>query len=191
MRMISRFAGFFHSDPDYAPFGISWLRGLTIARIGLVTLLCGIFTIRQGGTGWSEPIGYIIDLLQFLAVQLVCFLPALLLITVADNLSAKSSNARRVSWLAGAVVSGAIAYPIVYLMVFPELHVDFYQSERWEKTLAVLMLFFRPLLYGGLLTAVLYFITREGGRTAALHETQINRLALDRQMTDDRLQALQ
>jgi LytS/YehU family sensor histidine kinase len=47
------------------------------------------------------------------------------------------------------------------------------------------------LLYGGFLTSVYFFVSREQAAAAALHESQILRQALDRQMTEARLQVLQ
>jgi hypothetical protein len=46
--------GFWVNDLEYAPFGCSWLRGITPARLGLVVLLLLIFALRQSNHHWPE-----------------------------------------------------------------------------------------------------------------------------------------
>src|SRR5207302_9296771 len=50
---------------------------------------------------------------------------------------------------------------------------------------------FRPLIYGGPLTAVLYLVTRERKTSAGLHQASLARVTLDRQLAEAQLQALQ
>ena len=83
MRTALTFAGLFHSDPDHAPFGTRFLRGLTPARVALVIAFCAVFSVRQN----NFVSGSVLDSLQYLAVQVFCYLPMLLLVTMADNLT--------------------------------------------------------------------------------------------------------
>jgi signal transduction histidine kinase len=183
MRIPSTFTGLFHSDPDYAPFGIDWLRGLTPARIGLVVAFCAVFTLRQ-----YDPANLSIsDNLRYLMTQVLCYVPMLVLVTVADNVTSRTSNRRRMASLGGAVIVGAVVYVALYLPFLHLLGTD----PSWLTPAWLLSYFNRALLYGGLLTALLYFITRERAVQAALHATQLTKLTLDRQMTEARLQALQ
>src|SRR5258706_14487288 len=55
----------------------------------------------------------------------------------------------------------------------------------------LLSYFLRGLLAGGLLTAVLYFVTRDAAIRAALQATRLNGIALDRQMAEAQLRVLQ
>ena len=197
MRMISRFAGFLHSDPDYAPFGIPWLKGLTLARAALVGLVIAIFSLRQG----SSPLAAMMlgtpdwhwvfsQNPEYIAMQMYSALPMLLLVTAADNLSAGASQARRIGAFVAAVLLGT------YLYV--GLNVSLSDMSSWateddpgHSAKIILTFFSRALLFGGLLTAVLYFVTRERSVAQALHAETLTRLSLDRQMTEARLQVLQ
>jgi LytS/YehU family sensor histidine kinase len=51
--------------------------------------------------------------------------------------------------------------------------------------------YFRAILFGGLLTAVLFLATRERCAAAALHASRLKQVDLERQMTEARLQVLQ
>src|ERR1700694_1100788 len=100
-----------------------YLRGLTAARVGLVLLICAIFTVRQLSlclfefgcgipdgktlTGWA----------YFLARQFLFALPMLLAVTVADNVTKRPGQRVRVLALSAAVVLGAIVYGLALFYI--------------------------------------------------------------------------
>src|SRR5205814_5330479 len=93
MRTALLLAGLFHSDSDYVPFGTRWLRGLTPARVGLLVAFCAVFSVRQN----NFVSGPLLESFQYLAVQVFCYVPMLLLVTMADNITFGASNRRRVA----------------------------------------------------------------------------------------------
>jgi len=192
-RQAPHWTAFLNSDPDYAPFGIACLRGLTLARIGLVLLACTVFVVRNSTNAmFSAPFGeWLADVGAFLGTQFVSYVPMLIVVTIADNLTAGTSARRRIAWLACAVVVGSIAYTATYIALFPDFHPGYADLTMKKWALSVATKSLRALLYGGLFTTLLYFVRQERETSAELHRTQMNRLDLDREMTEAQLQALQ
>jgi len=174
-------------DPDYAPFGFSWLRGITPARLGLVEFVCFIFAIRQntGALSFYELILSIIGSTHF---YLAASFPMLVMVTLTDRRTERWTRPRRILALSLAVIAGAAAYAISVRLAF-----DVDESEHiWPMPIfAPLSYFLRALLMGGLLTAVLYFFTREAAIAADLQATRLTSIALDKQMVEAKLRVLQ
>jgi uncharacterized membrane protein len=116
MRASARLSSFVRSDPDYAPFGMTWLRGLTPARVGLVFAICLLFAIQSGAMPLlqqepPEPIlVWIAAVAEDAALTFLTIAPTLLLVIIADNVGARSPTAVRVGGLVIAVVLGAALY---------------------------------------------------------------------------------
>ena len=66
-----------------------------------------------------------------------------------------------------------------------------WQSFQIATLLAFVSYVLRALLMGGLLTGVLYLVTREVAVSAALHATQITSIALQKQMAEAQVHVLQ
>src|SRR2546425_2107193 len=171
-----------------------YLRGLTAARVGLVLLICAIFSVRQQSLcvfqmGCGTPDGNTSGgFVYFLARQFLFSLPMLLAVTVADNVTASSGSRVRVLALSAAVLLGAIVYGLAFMYTQPPNVLD---AAAGRHGLFILTYFSRALLYGGLATAALYLFVREREDARALHVTRLEKLSLDRQTIEAHLQALQ
>ena len=190
MKFPENLARFARSDPEYAPFGFVWLRGLTLTRVGLVAAVCTLHSLE----GLIPSVlmanqGPFLDLLVGLGREVAEYLlevfPALILITVADNLSANASMPTRVISLAAAVITGACIYAgIEFLGCDPQDYVK-------EGALRQFLVDFATVLsWGGLLTGALIFLTRERNLRTAAQRLSLERIDLDRQMAEARLQML-
>ncbi|MEO9163735.1 MAG: histidine kinase, partial [Casimicrobiaceae bacterium] len=186
-------AAFSRSDEDHHPVGIACLRGLTPGRFGLVLAVCALFTMRNTAPALFDSPDSWLERPIYFAQQLLFFLPTLIFVTVADNLSADSVPRRRIVALSAAVIAGGLMYPLLkysfYVLVD---HNDFFarRSTAWHFE-NVITNMFRPLIYGGPLTAVLYLVTHERKTSAELREAGLARVTIDRQLAEAQLQALQ
>jgi signal transduction histidine kinase len=183
-------SGFLVNDPNYAPFGCSWLRGVTPARFALVELVCFIFAVRQTPDGFLVASFYerILSTILFAQINVAASMPMLVLVNLADRRTDRSTSGRRIVALSLAVITGAVAYAMCVGLTFG--------LDEWETIWPLPMLasvgfFLRALLTGGLLTAVLYFSTRETAIAAALQTTRLTGVALDKQMAEAQLRVLQ
>ncbi len=187
-------AGFFRSDEEHLPFGIPWLRGLTPGRFGLFLAVCALLTIRTiEGNPFDSLDGWLLGRPIYFALELLFYLPTLIFVTIADNLSAESAPRQRIAALSAAVIAGGLMYP---LLKFPLLVLAAHNDQIVRQSVGgqfenVITNMFRPLIYGGPLTAVLYLVTRERKTSAGLHQASLARVTLDRQLAEAQLQALQ
>jgi len=171
-----------------------YLRGLTAARVGLVLLICAIYTARQLSTCVfqivcsSPDYNTLAGSALFLARQFLFAIPMLLAVTVADNVTARSGQRMRVLALSAAVLLGAIVHGLAFLHT---QHPNILNASADRYGLFILSYTSRPLLYGGLATAVLYLFERERVDARALHAARLEKLLLDRQTIEAHLQALQ
>jgi signal transduction histidine kinase len=187
---------FFVNDPDHAPFGRPWLRGITPMRLGLVAIVCLVFEFRQSaGTDW-----HIRSFFTFACLHFLASLPMLVLVNLADQRTAASTTRRRIVALSVAVISGAVIYAIAVFILFAvdadglsEL-VSNPRSALQSLHVAYLVpfvgFFLRALLLGGLLAGILHFVTRESAVAAALRSTQLAGIALERQMAEAQVRVL-
>ena len=171
-----------------------YLRGLTLLRIGFVLLICVIFTARQQSLCWFQTkcgapdMGTLAGGVHFLARQFLFSMPMLLAVTIADNATTQARDWLRIVWLAGAVLFGSVVYSVAFLYTQPANILNAAEGRHW---LFLLTYASRAVLYGGLATAVLYLFARERNDTRALHTARLEKLALDRQMIEARLRALE
>jgi len=171
-----------------------YLRGLTPRRVGFVLLVCAIFTVRQHSLCMSQlhcgmPDGHTLaGFIRFLTRQFFFALPMLLAVTVADNATAHRSAAVRIFSLAAAVVVGAVIHGTAFFYTQPA---NVLNAAVGRQGLFILTYSSRALLYGGLATTVLYLFAREREDARALHRSLLEKVSLDRQMIEARLQALQ
>ncbi|HEY2862791.1 MAG TPA: histidine kinase [Casimicrobiaceae bacterium] len=171
-----------------------YLRGLTLGRVGIVLLICALFTLRQqslcvfqmscGMPDGGTPAGIV----RFLARVFLFAVPMLLAVTVVDNATARSGERVRIVALSVAVLLGAAIHGTAFHYTQPP---NVLEAARGQNGLFILTYISRALLYGGLATAVLYLFARERDDSRALHETKLAKLALERSMIEARLQALQ
>ena len=185
--------GLFQPDDEHRPLGMACLRGLTPARFGLVLAVCALFTMRNTARTFFDPLHQWHELPIFFAWHLLFFLPTLIFVTVADNLSADAAPRQRIAALSAAVIAGCLMYPLLKFpfYVFVDHDDYFLRQSATGQFENVLTNMFRPLIYGGTLTVVLYLVTRERRTSAALREASLARVALDRQLAEAQLQALQ
>ena len=170
------------------------LRGLTLARVGLVLLICALFSARQQslcifqiGCGIPDG-GTLAGFAHFVARQFLFALPMLFAVTVADNVTARSRQRVRIGTLSLAVLLGAIFHGLAFFYTQPP---NILKAAAGQHALYVLAYSSRAALYGGLATAVLYLFVRERDDAQALHATRLEKLSLDRQTIEAHLQALQ
>jgi hypothetical protein len=180
---------------DVLPRVMNYLRGLTPSRLGIVLAICLLFTARQhslcafqvacGMAAGQSLSGF----LTFVARQFVFALPFLILVTVADNATSVDPRAGlRILALSCAVILGSFIHGVAFFYTQPPNVLNGATGREWVFILAYSS---RGLLYGGLATAVLYLFARERHDARARHSAKLEKLALERQMIEARLQALQ
>ena len=165
---------------------MSYLRGLTPARVGVVLLLCTVLSARQLSACMSiNAVACVNKLLGgnvlagsalFVGRRFVSALPILILITMADNATARSSTPARVGAFCVAVVLGAVVYALAF---------HYAQPAGWiardgtfsEGTIFLVMQFFQALPYGGLAAALLFYLAHEQRHTRALQDSSLAKLA--------------
>jgi hypothetical protein len=177
------------NDSMRAPFGAGWMRGVTPARIGIVALV--FFSLHVNNPSFTDDdffprFGRILFLM---GQHVVAALPMLFLVVKTEIWTARSAPGVRVAALALAVVAGSALFAATRLgLRFGALPQIGAPGSFWEYTLGH---FFRALFIGGLLTSILYFAERAREAQRRLHQTQLSRIEIDRQMTEARLQLLQ
>ncbi len=209
MQLNPTLASFLRSDPDYEPFGLSWLRGLTPARVGLFAAFSLLLAMRDDLIAVVRPdppsaIGLMIVIIADTAEVLLYALPPVLLVTVADNLSADAGTPRRVFSLAAALGAGAW---LTAAMSWTNCLEDMDACRR-NANVALCFLaelatgtgsarycflnpFFGTLSWGALLTGALFFLKHERRMAAATQRASLDQIDLGRQMAEARLQMLQ
>ena len=193
VKPIARAARFIANDQGGAPFGCFWLSGITPARLGLVELVCIAFSFRQSTAFLAGPLPRLVSNIVWGAhIYLAASLPMLVLVTLTDRRTAAAANRTRITALSIAVLVGAAAYAVGIALAFGLGGGWNYPSANpiW-LAFPLLGYFLRALLMGGLLTAVLYFISREAAIRIALQTARLTRIQLDRQMTEAQLSVLQ
>jgi sensor histidine kinase YesM len=186
---------FLVNDLEHAPFGCSWLRGITPARLGLVELLSLIFSVRQSSEialSWEAALAFVL----FVHRNIAASVPMLLLVNLAERRTIHAPHARRTAALSVSVVAGALAYAIIVVIfygVFYGVDPREYAGEArfFWTVFPSLGYFLRALLLGGLLTGVLYLVARESAIAAAVQSARLTRIALDKQLAEAQLHVLQ
>lgn len=188
---------FFRSDPDYEPFGLAVLRGLTPGRFGLVAGLWFMLavvrplgnwywdTFAQPNIDWVEFFEDIADVLVDYGKNLLRLMPALLMVTVADNLSLGATTLRRIVVLITSVTLGSVCYWLLFWAAAPDF------ASKWGFFRFMTLAFCRVFPWAALLTAALFFRERERRTATAAAQADVDRVRFDDQMAEAQLRVLQ
>ena len=126
------------------------------------------------------------DWVLAIAEHVMIVMPIIIVVTVADNWSSDRPTAQRVPILACAILAGSVYYATLLNLEFDPAIVAAIGHFRMMLRDASFV-----LMWGGFLTAALYFLKRERHMAAAAQQALVDRLALDEQMDEARLQMLQ
>jgi signal transduction histidine kinase len=184
-------------------FGVFWLIMLAVNSVQLLHLLSGRpdFTqmLPEENTQFLAEfydIGYQIQFtLQRTVETGLFFLPSLLCMIVALNLELNSA-ARRIFALVIAILVGTLAGQASAGWVERLLYASYATADapvpRWEPPLVYgIADWLRGFTTAGIAAALLYVARRDSDAAARLHQEELDRVSLDRQMAEARLQVLQ
>ena len=183
------------NDPEYKPFGLTILRGVTPARLALVAVLAALYRFRRGphfvrdGLTWD----YLVLLLRSIVFFSTAAFPMLLVIAHTLRETAGNRTASRILSLAGAVVAGsALFITSVYGMVRAfSLPGNAFTVNLYTPFPTLLNLFYQALLAGGLATAIAYVLARGREADQRRHAAERWKSALERELVEARLRMLQ
>jgi len=180
---------FLVNDPVHAPAGEPWMRGITPARLGLVFLLC---LAQMLGNPYFADLPLLLaaqGMVRGAAMQFLAALPMLVLVVRAEMATAHLAASRRIALLALAVLVGALLFAfVIWGLRFGALPRIGTTAGYWQVQVSH---FFRALLFGSLLTSILYFAARERASERLLQQTRLARVEIDKHMAEARLQLLQ
>ena len=181
---------FLVNDPDNAPFGFAWLKGVTPARLGLLAAICLALASQGLANAVAKPEAAIGPILawgfEWALRNLGFALPLFLLAIAAERLTQDKPVAMRVGALCLAVVAGAATYGLLSWSY--AVHV---QGMRGRVADLIPYSFsYRALVYGGFLTAVLFLATRQRQAERQLARSRVERLRNERQIAEARLRLL-
>jgi sensor histidine kinase YesM len=180
-------SGFLINDPEHAPFGATWLRGITSARLVVLTAVCLMISCRPALIA-TDNFPLAMERLLLTTVRtFVSALPMFLLVIEADRWTVRSPLRVRVAALLLAVVAGALVYPAAV----DGFHLLTARITRLQSELVHLARFIQSLVFGALLTTILFFAARERDTERHLRRTQVARAEVERQIVESRLQQLQ
>lgn len=168
------------------------LRGLTWRLFAVFCTILAVYSLRMMImlstvlTG-TESIPWLSLFLLAFGRALLRFTPMLLLVIITGNLAPKALP-RRITALAIAVVLGATIGILLVHLVEPPEFASFLDSLSSGNLFDV---WFGFCVLGGLGAAIYLFVARDAEASAALHEVEVGRVALDKQMTEARLQVMQ
>jgi sensor histidine kinase YesM len=184
--MSPRVHAFFRNDLDYAPFGLTWLRGFTPARMGIVALFC-LFA-NPGIHNMIARFGLTAGVLRIWsrtwAAFFVSAIPFVLLVLWADRRTASSATSVRVGAFAFATLVGA-AVMSAGMMAWPALF-----GGRWQSWPLYSLFFYTNTVIGGMCCATLFFFERDRQARRRLMQARLARVAAERQIVEARLQLL-
>jgi signal transduction histidine kinase len=181
---------FLINDPDHAPFGREWLQGITPARIAVLAAVCAIISVqwtRQGlvrGEYWEAfyAFGY------GWARNFVGAVPVFFLVIRTEIATRQWPELRRVAALVAAVLVGAFLFAFIRWGVRYLHNTIGDPANYWEIAVAHVV---RGFTTGGVLTALLWFVTRERVAAQSLHRVRLANARIERQIAEARLQLLQ
>ena len=199
MHVSTALARFLPTDPGFMPFGWPLLRGMNVLHVALVAFVGLLFAAEGAALQLikDDPptlVDAIANVVRQALMTAIMFTPMLVLITIADNISARFDTGARVAMLTAAMLLGALVHALTWIpsgCVFDWI-------EHWEPECEVfrfnwgrLGTFTRAALWGAMLVALLFFYKRERDAAQRLHETHLQRLNAQRQETEARLRSLQ
>jgi hypothetical protein len=181
---------FLVNDPDHAPFGAPWLRGITPARVAVFAAVCFFVAFPAVRSDvLSGEYGKAMWLLWDRSARgFACATPMFILVIKMESWTAAAPTRVRLGALVLAVVAGAAIYTALRtgLRFFHGTVVD--PAVFWETMVAY---FARSIIIGALLTAILYFAARERDAARQLHRARMSRAEIDSQLVESRLKLLQ
>lgn len=181
---------FLINDPDHAPFGCDWLRGITPARIAVLMVVCTVLAVpwlRMGIIKGDYRQAFA-DAGFFWTRDFVCAVPFFFLIIRVEILTRPWSEMRRVRALLAAVVAGAFMYALARWGIRYLYNTIGDPQRYWEYAVNHVG---RGLTVGGTLTLLLWYTTRAREAAQALHRVRMAQAQVERQITEARLQLLQ
>jgi two-component sensor histidine kinase len=186
--------GFLVNDPEHAPFGASWLRGITPLRLAALLAVCVMFAARP--TLWNldpgDLSGGMRRLLKASTIYLLCALPLFVLVVKTEIRTARSAFRVRVAALALVVAVGALAFPAgTAAQRTLGGNFDPEKPQAWQSWHYMLAFYIRGLSTGGLLAAILLFAAHERDAQRRLHRARLARVEIEKQVTETRLRLLQ
>jgi hypothetical protein len=189
---LSPSPGFLVNDPEYAPFGARWLRGITPARLALALAVCLLIALPSTGTRIDLQLGHygaaLWKLWDRFGRTVACAVPLFILVIQADIRTAGSPVRVRIASLVPAVLVGALAYAALRSGLRHLHNTAPPAAYAWDPAIAY---FARAVVTGGVLTAILFFAARERDARRLLHRTHLARVDIDKQGVEARLQLLQ
>jgi sensor histidine kinase YesM len=185
------------NDPEYTPFGLSWMRGITPARLGLLLLITLAFaafshagTFAAFGFSWRAANTSFSSLTTPWSLWMRLFvdgIPLFLLLITADLRTAGSPPRIRIRWLAAAVVAGAALAALIHLAVGVAIGMSW---RRWPLPNYLPIVGYNALLIGSAFAAMLFCARSELDAARRLQQERLHRLAAERQDAEARLQVL-
>jgi hypothetical protein len=185
--------GLLANDPEHAPFGASWLRGITPLRLGAFVAVCVMFAARPSLWNFdpADLSGGMWRLLRFAIIYFVCAVPLFVLVVKTELWTVRSSFRVRIAALSLAVAAGALAIPVGTAAQRTFVgNLSPLQPQAWQSWHYMLAFYIRGLSTGGLLAAILLFAARERDAQRRLHQARLARVEIDKQVTESRLRLL-
>jgi signal transduction histidine kinase len=183
--------GLLVNDPEYAPFGAAWLRGVTPARLAVVVAVCFLIALPSPGARIDFQLGnYAVGAWKIwdrMGRTLACAIPLLFLVIWTEMRTARSPVRERQLALASAVLVGSLAYAALRL----GLRILNGNAPPEPGYYVAVAYFSRAVIAGGILTAILFFAARERDAQRLLNRTLLARVDIERQGVEARLQLLQ
>jgi hypothetical protein len=198
MRISTLLAGFLPTDPGYAPFGRSQLRGLGVLPLALAALLGAWWATENllGDLLGSKPLVELLPaFLSRVLIYEIVLLPTAAAVIFALNLSVRRAGVARASLLAVALLLGSLVFAATWIPVSCTFGVA---EPEWARQCDAFTLdwarfasLMRATLSALLLAAPLVLHRRGLEVAAALRDAQIGRLNAEAQEAQTRLQSLQ
>jgi len=195
-RLSLPWIGFFTNDPDHAPFGISWLRGVTPLRLLLVLALASINQVRVFA-GSVAAMGISSVLVLTIVLSFARSLPLMVIVMEAERRTRGMSTARRAAWLALALVAGvsiAMAIGVAALLSHPAYSYFWARPPGAPIDPLVFQLAVNGFVYtacwAAILTGVLCMVTRQRATERRIHMATMGRVAAERQAAEAQLRLL-
>lgn len=183
---------FLINDPEHAPFGVAWLRGLTPARLAVVLVVSLLIALPSPGSRIDFQLGEyasgIWKIWDRMGRTFACATPMLILVLWVETRTARSPVRMRMLALASAVLIGSLAYAALRIGL---RHLHNSAPLVGQAGYLAITYFSRAAITGGILTAILFFAARERDAQRLLHRTQLARVDIERQGVEARLQLLQ
>ena len=186
---VSLFAlsGFVVNDPNHAPFGAPWLRGITPARLAVFAACCFLIAL-PGAAGFLPLASAPWKIWDRFARTFAFATPMFLLVLKTQVWTERSAPGRRITAMVLAVVAGSVAYAALRAGV----RVFSGGLKLSDPAVGFLMVAYvsRALVTGGLLAAILEFAARERETALRLHRARLSRSEIERQLVESRLNLL-